>query len=150
MKRPFVFLSPVVVAMLSLRMDAAHGTPTIFEKIGALLGLGGTDQAATLAGDEHDLSTVETDFLNTFLQPLLHTVESDGLTDLSALVTTTLASAAGGQVPSVAAAVDLVKTAVTAQGGSLLQQIEKLGETSLVTLVSAGLASLGHTALPAA
>lgn len=147
-RRP-VFLSPAVLAYGAIRMDAAHGTPTLWEKIGALFGADGANQSAVLAGDQRDLSQAEQDLLGIF-QPILHTLESESLSDLTDLTKTVLTGAEGGQVTTVAGAVALVKTAVQAEGGTVAQQVETLGETSLTTLVSAVLASLGKVSLPAA
>jgi hypothetical protein len=139
--------SPGVLRMLDVRMDAAHGTPTIWEKLGALFGAGGANQAATLAGDQRDLTQAEQDVLTLF-QPVLHTIEATGLSDLSTFLSTVLGGAAS--VTSVAGAVSLVKSAIANEGGTIASQAAALGETSLTTLVSAALASLGKVDLPAA
>jgi hypothetical protein len=145
--------SPAVRAMLSLRMDAAHGTPTVWQKIVARLGFGAAigmtpaEIASTLAGDNRDLTQGETDLLSLFAN-VLHTGEADGLADLQAAATTALSGASG--VTSVAAGVALVKTVLTTASASAQSQAATLGETTLTTLVSAILSSLGHTNLPAA
>ena len=139
-------LSPAVLAMMSLRMDAAHGTPTIWEKIGALFGAGGADQAATLAGDQRDLSQAEQDVVS-LLQPLLHSFEGTALADLTSFVKATLAASTAS---TVSGAVAEVNAAAKAEAGTVLSQVEQLGQTSLVTLVSAALAALGKVNLPAA
>jgi hypothetical protein len=134
-----------VLSMLSLRMDAAHGVPTVWEKLAALFGGDGANNASVLAGDQRDLTTAETDLLGLF-QPLLHTVESTGLTDLSAVIQKVLTGASG--ITSVSTAVALVTTAIEGEVPTIQQQAAAIGKTSLTTLVSAALASLGHLDLP--
>jgi hypothetical protein len=139
--------SPGVRRMLSLRMDAAHGTPTIWEKLSAAFGGGGANRASILAGEQRDFTQAEQDLVSIF-QPVLHTLESTALTDLRAILNKVLSGAAS--LTSVAGAVSLVKTAITSEGGVVVQQAQQLGQTSLTTLVSAELAALGHVNLPAA
>lgn len=146
MRRP-LYLSPAVVAMLSLRMDAAHGTPTIWEKLEALAGIG-TDHAATLAGEKADFTSSEQAVLVLF-RPLLHNAEDFAITDLVTFITKVLASLA--QPPStINGAMGIVQTALTSEAGVAEAQAVSIGTTSLTTLVTAALASLGHLNVPVA
>lgn len=144
MRRSLIY-SPAVRAMLSLRMDAAHGTPTIWEKMGALLGLEGKEDAPIIAGEEHDLSAAEEAVLGV-LQPLLHGAEGEAMGDITTVIQKVLAGA--GSIGSIGSAVSLVESAVKSEEPVLQEQIAALGKTSLTTLVSAVLATLGHTDLP--
>ncbi len=139
------YLSPAVQNALRFRMDAAHGEPTVWEKVSAWFGGGGANRAATLAGEQRDFSAAEQEFLTIF-QPVLHTVESVGITDLSAFLKTVLSAAPS--ITSISGAVDIVKAALETAVGSIKTQATSLGQTSLITLVSAILAALGHVNLP--
>ena len=145
--------SPGVLRLAGLRMDASVGTPTIWQKIAVALGLGASigmtpaEIASTQAGDNADVTEAEKNLLGLF-QPILHSAESTGLADLQALLTTVLTGAESGSITSVASAVALVKSALATEAGAAAAQAEQIGETSLTTLVSAALASLGKTALP--
>jgi hypothetical protein len=147
-------ISPGVLNLRSLRMDASVGTPTIWQKIAARLGFGAAigmtpaEITSTLNGDNADVTKAETDLLTLF-GPLLHSAEQTGLADLQALLTTVLTGAESGSITSVAGAVTLVKTALATEGGAAAAQAEQIGETSLTTLVSAALSSLGKVSLPA-
>lgn len=120
-------------------MPASQGTPTIWQKIGAIFGQGGTTQAATLAGDERDAATLLADLEGLF-GPTVVTLETDGLAAVTAFLKEVLSVA---PITSLSTAISAVKTAATTAGGTLLTQIESLGEQALTTLISAALTALG-------
>lgn len=127
-------------------MSEAAGTPTIWEKIGAVFGLDGASNAAVLAGDQRDLSTAEQTILALF-KPVLAQAEQEGVADLISLLQGILVLVPG--VTSVSGAVGIVSAVLKGEAGPLAAQAEKLGQTALSTLVSAALSSLGKTNLPA-
>jgi len=145
--QPIFIPSPGVRRMLALRMDAAHGTPTIWEKLAALTGHGGAHQSDIVAGEQRDLTEAEHELLGLF-QPLLHTVESGVLTDLADFTKKVVTGLP--QVTSVGQVVSEVKSALAAEGGVLHEQAQQLGETAVTTLTGAVLGALGHINLPVA
>jgi hypothetical protein len=144
--------SPAVRAYLSLRMDAAHGTPTIWEKIAAKLGFGAAigmtpDQiTATVAGDNADITKGEQDLLGLF-QPSLVAVEQAGASDLVSFLK---AIAGLGSVTSVSQAANIVNGALAAEGATLQKQAIAIGQTGVTTLLSAALSAAGKINLPLA
>jgi hypothetical protein len=132
-------------------MPAAAGTPTIFEKIAAALGFGAAvgltpDQiTATQAGDARDLTTGEQAIVSLF-QPILNSAETEGLADLATFLKAILGALPS--VTSVSQAVNVVNGALGAENGPLQQQAVSLGQSALITLVSAALSAVGHVNLP--
>lgn len=143
--------SPAVNAALAVRMDASVGEPTVLQKIAAKFGFGAEigmtpeEIASTLAGDNADLTKGGQVVLGAF-QHILSFAETDGVADLTNVLTTLLTLIPG--VSSVAGAVKVVLTVLEAEAGPLQAQATALGQTSLTTLVSAILASLGKVNLP--
>jgi hypothetical protein len=128
-------------------MPASQGTPTIWEKIGAVFNLDGAQNAAILAGDQRDLSKAEQDVLAIF-QPILNSAEGTGLSDLVSMLQGILTLVPG--VSTVSGAVQIVTSVLQGEAGPLAAQAKALGQTSLTTLVSAALAALGKVNLPIA
>ncbi|MGH8335973.1 MAG: hypothetical protein ACRETL_03940 [Gammaproteobacteria bacterium] len=133
-------------------MDAAHGTPTVWQKVAVKLGfgkaIGMTDQeiADTLAGEQHDVTQGEQVLLGLFA-PILHAAEGAGLSDLQTFLTDALKGAAS--ITSVAGGVAFAKSELANEGGTIKTQAEGLGETAFTTFISAILTSIGHVSLPA-
>jgi hypothetical protein len=126
-------------------MPAADGTPTIWEKIGAVFNLEGAENATILAGDQRDLTQAEQDVLALF-KPILSSAESTGLSDLTSMLQGILTLVPG--VSTVSGAVQIVTSVLAGEAGPLAAQAKALGQTSLTTLVSAALAALGKVNLP--
>lgn len=133
-------------------MPASEGTPTVLEKLAAALGFGAAvgmtpdEIAATQAGDQRDLTKGEQDVVLLF-KPILTQAETTGLADLTNIMQTVLTLIPS--ISSVSSAVGVIQAILKAEAGPLAAQAEALGQTSLTTLVSAVLAGLGKTNLPA-
>ena len=97
-------------------MPASQGTPTFFEKIGAVFGLDGANNAAVLAGDQRDLTKGEQAVLS-LLQPTLNAIEGDAQGDLANY--SRLDLAAVPNITSLSQAVGIVNGALAAENGTL-------------------------------
>ena len=132
-------------------MPTSAGTPTVWEKLGAALGFGASigmtpDQiAATLAGDQRDLTKGEQELVSIF-QPILNQVETQGLADLAVFLKAILGAIP--QITSVSHGVSIVNAALQAEGSTLQQQAISIGESGLITLISAALSAVGKVNLP--
>lgn len=144
--------SPGVRAVLAMRMDAAHGTPNVKEKVAVALGLGAQVGlspeliAQVQAGEARDVSTAETELFNV-LSPLLGGEIS---ADETSLVTWAKGFFAELEHPqSIPQAAANAKTALQTEGGVLLAEVVKLGEGAWQALVGLVLVNLGKV-VPAA
>jgi len=134
--------SPAVVAMMSLRMDAAHGTPTFVEKAEAVIGVGDpTQRAAILAGIHNDL-TKEEQAVASLFQPLINVAKVDVKGDLTDLLKGVLSAVP--KITSFKGAMNLVAAALEAESGPIAAQAASLGQTTMLTAVAAALSAVGH------
>jgi long-subunit acyl-CoA synthetase (AMP-forming) len=130
-------LSPGVRRMLSLRMNAAHGVPTVWEKI--------ADWFQSRA--EPALTAAERALLALF-KPILAAGEAELTADLVSFakgVLTQLETAS-----TLEAAAQLVMKALEAEGGDLLALARSLGAEVWQALIALALADLGKAGPPAA
>lgn len=132
-------------------MPASAGTPTVLQKIAAVFGFGAAigmtpdEIAATQAGDARDLTAGEQVVLGLFA-PILNAAEGDGVSDLAAFLKALLGALPS--VTSVGQAVNIVSAALEAEAGTLQKQAISIGQSGLITLISAGLSAVGKTNLP--
>ena len=132
-------------------MPASAGTPTIWEKLAVAFGFGASagltpDQiTAVQAGDQRDLTAGEQVVVGLF-QPILNAAEGDGISDLATFLKAILAAVP--TITSVSQATNIVNGAIGAENGTLQQQAVSLGQSGLITLVSAALSAVGKVNLP--
>lgn len=132
-------------------MSAANGVPTIFEKLavaggfGAAIGLTPTEITSVQQGEQRDLTTGEQIVVSLF-QPILNSAETTGLSDLATFLKAILGALP--TVTSVGQAVNIVNASLEAEGGPLQTQAISLGQSALITLVSAALSAVGKVNLP--
>jgi hypothetical protein len=134
-KQPIV-LSPGVRRMLALRMDAAHGTPTIWQKIAHAF----SAEVAPV------LTEAEAEVVDLF-KPILNAAEGQLVASLVAFAKGVLSQLA--VATTVEAAAQLVMTALKAEGSALLTLADSLGEMLWQALIALALADLGKVAAPA-
>jgi hypothetical protein len=132
-----VVLSPGVRRMLSLRMNAAHGVPTIWEKIADFFR---TDVEPVFSEAEQEVVAL--------FKPILNAAEGQFVASLVAFAKGVLSQL--GSATTVEAAAQLVMAALTREGGALLALAESLGETLWQALIALALADLGKVPAPAA
>jgi hypothetical protein len=135
-------LSPGVRAMRSLRMDAAHGTPTVKEQIEAVLGIGNMTpaiRASILAGLKADVHPVVQAILDV-VDPILHIDEQALAADLSAFAIKELTALSS--VASVEAAGEVVMAGLKAEGGDLLTFAENMAKALYQAIIALALAKL--------
>lgn len=136
--------SPAVLNYLSLRMDAAHGTPTVWEKFAALVDPNFPNRTTILQGEQQDLTKAEQAFAS-LLAPIVTTVQTEAAQDLVAFIT---AIASLPSVTSVSQAGAILAGALSAEAGVLQKQAIAVGQTILNTLLSAALAAAGKLNVP--
>lgn len=128
-------------------MPASAGTPTIWEKIAALWGGDGAENAAVLAGDKADLAKGVAALQGLF-GPVVNEIETDALTDVTGFLKGL--AAAAPTFTSLSQAVNYVKGSAAALGGPVGQQVGSLSQSALITLVSAALVAVGKLNVPVA
>lgn len=137
-------LSQAVQNYMGIRMDAAHGTPTIVEKFLALVDPAYPNRAAILQGEVQDLDKAG-QALSALLAPVAKVVQTQGINDLVIFIQ---AIAGLGSVTSLSQAANILSGALSAEAGILQKQAIAAGQTTVNTLLSAALAAAGKLNVP--